>query len=340
MGLLTQEDVAGIQAKLKDAEAAMKSSQVALDKSKLELADLFGELNSLSDAMSKEQKTIDTETDNVNSYESIIKDTNVAIKDKDAGIDAAKAAGNDTLAKQLEQEKAALQASLSDTKSKKDTSLAALDKAQNEFTHLQDSYNTVKNAITNVQAEKTTTEADLDKHTKDFNEYSNSTVLAQFEEETKTRKEHAKGTVRNKERIKVLLEDKNDTVNDKLTEMNSDSNIFVEDIKRELEFTPAAESKLERIQSALDGSDSLFTARQAFDLASESVYSTKAIVEKIKKACYAGQTSIDLLESEVSGTQILMLDKVGYKITHAKNNKLYEQDDLIVTVDWGFAQEN
>lgn len=172
-------------------------------------------------------------------------------------------------------------------------------------------------------------------------EAKSSDLLKRFEEEVKTRKEHVKETTKNKERIKVLLEDKNDTVGDKLNEMKSDSSIFIKDIKAELEFTPAAESKLERIQSALDGSDFLFTASQAFDLASESIYSTKAIVEKIKKACYAGETSIDLLESEVSGTQILMLDKVGYKITHASiSNPGRKLDDLVITIDWGFATES
>ena len=200
----------------------------------------------------------------------------------------------------------------------------ALAKATNEHVLAKSVYNLVVSKVTDY-----------------IKEGESNAMLKQFEEEKEARKEHVKETTKNKERIKVLLEDKNDTVGDKLNEMNSDSSIFVKDIKKELEFTPAAESKLERIQSALDGSDSLFTARQALDLASESIYSTKAIVEKIKKACYAGETSIDLLESEVSGTQILMLDKVGYKITHASiSNPGRKLDDLVITIDWGFASES
>ena len=340
MGLLTQEDVKEIQDQLKDAEASMKSSQKSLDDNQKELTESFNELNDVGNKISAAQKVIDTETANIASYESIIVNTKLAIKDKEAEIKAGKEAGLDPSdLKQLEQENDALLDNLSSTEDKKADSQVKVADNKRAMDDFQQSYDDTKNQISDLQAEQAAIKGELADHTRNFNEYSNSTILAQFEEETKTRKEHAQSTIQNKERIRVLLEDKNDAVDDKLTEMNSDSSIFIKDIKQELEFTPAAESKLERIQSALDGTDSLFTASQAFDLASESIYSTKAIVEKIKKACYEGKTSIDLMETEISSTQLLMLDKVGYKITHRKNSKLYEQDDLVIIIDWGFASK-
>lgn len=345
MGLLTRDDVAKIQGNLKDAEAAMKSAQADLDQNELELADLFGELNSLSDAMSKEQKIIDTETINVNSYDSIIKDTKQAVQDKDAAINAAKAAGNDALAKQLDKEKDALTASLSDTEVKKDTSLTALDKAKNEFSQLQDSYATVKAAIDKAQDKNADIKSELNNHTTNFNEYSNSTVLKQFEEETKVRKNLTSRTLANKERIMPLLKNANTGLDEKMEEFTSDTGVFIEDVKEELGVDEGATEIIKQSIAELNseyekkGTEGVFMASKALELSRKSLFDLElaGINKLIKAACYKGETSIEILETEITGTQILALNEGGYKVSHKKFNVDREDSDELIVVDWGFV---
>jgi predicted nucleic acid-binding Zn-ribbon protein len=295
--------------------------------------------------MSKEQKTIDTETINVASYESIIKDTKVAIKDKTAEIDAAVAAGNDALAKQLDGEKNALLVSLSDTEQKKDASLTALDKAQNEFTQLQDSYATVKNAITKAQDQNNDIKQALNKYTSDFNEYSNSTILKQFEEETKVRKNLTSRTLANKERIMPLLKNANTGLDDKMQEFTSDTGVFINDVKEELGVDEGAVEIIKQSIAELNkdyenkGTEGVFTASKALELSRKSLFDLElaGINKLIKAACYKGETSIEILETEITGTQILALNEGGYKVTHKKFNVDREDSDELIVIDWGFV---
>ena len=346
MGLLTKDDVAEIQGNLKDSEDAMKVAQADLDRSEKELSDLFGELNSLSDAMSKEQKVIDTETINIASYESIIKDTKVAIKDKEQEIDAGKAAGLDPSdLQQLEQEKDALLASLSSTEDKKADSTAKLAKAKDEFTQLQDSYTTVKAAIGKAQDQNNLIKQALNRYTADFNEYSNSTVLKQFEEETKVRKNLTSRTLANKERIMPLLKNVNTGLDEKMTEFNSDTGVFIDDVKTELGIDTVAEEIMKEAITTLNteyekkGTEGVFMAADALQLSRKSLFDLElaGINKLIKAACYKGETSIEILETEITGTQILALNEGGYKVSHRKFNVDREDSDELIVVDWGFA---
>jgi chromosome segregation ATPase len=345
MGLLTQKDVAEIQDKLKDSEVSMKERQDALEQNQEQLKENFDKLNEVGNRISAAQKTIDTEEANIKSYQNIIASNKSAIKDKDAAIDAAKAAGDEALAKQLEKEKDALKVNVENTENKLVDSQAKVADNKANMEDLQRSYDGTKTDISELQAEQADIKAGLDKYTKDFNEYSNSKVLAQFEEEKEARKQHVESTVRNKERLMPLLKNANTGLDSKMDEFTSDTNIFVEDIKTELGVDEIAAEIIKQSIAELNdeyqkkGTEGVFMASKALELSRKSLFDLElaGINKLIKAACYKGETSIELMESEITASQIIALNEGGYKITHEKNNKQYEQDKLSITIDWGFA---
>ena len=347
MGLLTQDDVAKIQDDLKSAEAAMKAAQSDLDQNEIELSQLFGDLDKLSNIMSVEQKIINTETANINSYDSIIKDTKTEIATKQKDADAAKAAGNDALVQQLVQEIDALIVDLSDTEKKKDASLVALDKAKTEFDGASKDYDATKVGITAAQDKSAQIKAELAEHTKNFNEYSNSPILAQFEKEKKIRKDHVEKTVRNKSRLTPLLKNANTGLDDKMNEFTSDTTIFIEDIKAELGIDLTAEEIIKESIAELNaeyekkGTEGVFMASKALELSRKSLFDLElaGINKLIKAACYKGETSIEIEQGDITASQIIALNEGGYKISHKKESDKAKEEVQLVVIDWGFAPQ-
>lgn len=183
-----------------------------------------------------------------------------------------------------------------------------------------------------------------------------SDLLKQFEAERKTRKVHVRQTLKNKERIKALINNSNNDIKDKQTEFNNDTAIFIKDIKSELNVDTSAESLINAAISDLNekytkegkGATGVFPADQAFKLTRESLFDLElaGINKKIKAACQKGLTSIDLSEDEITGPQILALHNGNYKISHYEVKQqsnvaaLYrDATKLMIRVDWGFAEE-
>ena len=348
MGLLTQDDVAKIQGNLKDAESAMKSAQASLDKNQNELKENFDKLNAVGNKISEAQGIIDTEAANIKSYQDIIVSTKQAITDKDAAIAAAKAAGNVALAKQLDQEKDALSASLDSTEGKLSDSKAKEADAKADMADFQQSYDGTKESISTLQAEEANIKAELADHTKNFNEYSNSPILEQFEEEKKLRKEHVKSTVRNRSRLMPLLKNANTGLDDKMEEFTSDTNIFIEDIKAELDIDKGAEETIKKAIADLNseyekkGTEGVFMAAAALELSRKSLFDLElaGINKMIKAACYKGETSIKITEDKITASQIIALNEGGYKVTHESLGQPGDLEDImVVVVDWGFVTE-
>ena len=352
MALIKQEDLSELESNIKDTKENISDSSTNLEALSSDIQQRTLEINDFKETLEKlavdipalekdiaaAQSTISANKDKIASNEALL-------KQYDGELAAAESAGDDAEVKRLleliadlnienkalitendqkTQEVLDKTTLLKDSKDKQEELGIELETHEKYLADDLAKYNDIKGKLKSLQAE--------------LEELESSPLLKEYEEQVKTRKEHAKGTIKNKERIKVLLRDQNATVEDKLNEFDSDSEIFIKDIKAELEFTEAAENKLERVQGELDEQGVMFTANEAFKLSSQSVYDIKEVVEKIKKACYEGKTSIDLTESEVLGTQILMLNKAGYKITHSTvSNPGRKQDDLVVTIDWGFA---
>lgn len=352
MALITKED-------LSELESNIESTKKTIDSLQTKLGDISGEITAVSSDLKKKEdeltdvgikiplteKIIDDAAVIIAANNAKIADNKALLKDYDAQLTAADAAGDEAEVKRLLQLIDALKAEIDALSVEIDNQTiattdakATLDDLSLTEADLKKEIDTLNNHLVSMNGEYSDSKSEVIALGEELEKLESSPLLKEYEKQVEIRKGHAKNTIKNKERIKVLLRDQNATVEDKLNEFESDSAVFIQDIKDELEFTPEAENKMDNIQIALDGTDSLFTATQAFNLASESIYSIKDIVEKIKKACYEGQTSISISMDEISGTQILMLNKVGYKITHSDNPRYYKEDD-IVTIDWGFVSK-
>jgi len=184
-----------------------------------------------------------------------------------------------------------------------------------------------------------------------------SDLLKQFEAERKTRKVHVRQTLKNKERIKALINNSNSDIKDKQAEFTNDTAIFIKDIKSELNVDATAENLIGDVISSLDekyakegkGATGVFPANEAFRLTRESLFDLElaGINKKIKAACQKGLTSIDLNEDEITGPQIIALHAGNYKISHYEVKQqsnvaaLYrDATKLMIRVDWGFAEES
>lgn len=352
MALIKQEDLAELESQIKSKKDSIDDSSTRLKESNEEIQHRTLNIQDLKESLEKLAADIPVLEKDIEAAQSVIlanknktASNDALLKQYDGELAAAESAGDDAEVKRLLQ-------LIDDIKVENKTLITEIDQKEVEVKDLKTQLTDAKTQQTEKGVELEVSEKDLADNLAQYNELKNklklqqaeleelesSTLLKEYEKQVETRKEHAKGTVKNKERIKVLLRDQNATVEDKLNEFDSDSEVFIKDIKAELEFTPEAESKLERVESELDEQGIMFRANDAFKLSSQSVYDIKAIIEKIKKACYEGKTSIDLTESEVSGTQILMLNKAGYKITHANvSNPGRKLDDLVITIDWGFV---
>jgi hypothetical protein len=95
------------------------------------------------------------------------------------------------------------------------------------------------------------------------------------------------------------------------------------------------------ISDIVQQNSSVVRAEAAFNLSRESIFNIAiaGISDKIKTACHKGHTSLVINQSEITGVHILVLNQLGYKVTHAStiadNGKVIPN----VTIDWGFANE-
>ena len=201
---------------------------------------------------------------------------------------------------------------------------------EDNLTALNADYSKIKDHVKSLDEEI----SEVEKQIKNVEE---SDLLEQFEEEQTTRKNHARETLANRERIKPLLVRSNEDVQEELSDFNSDSSIFIKDIKEELEFTSEAEDTMEEVSQHFADSERFFRASEAYTLSQRSLFDIDVIVGQIKNACSRGQTHIQLDSDKITGTQILMLNKAGYKITHAKKGgKGVGSNEILITIDWGF----
>jgi len=347
MGLLTENDIKDIEADLKRAEDSMKEKQDALDSTSERLSEMFGELNSIANEISTNEKIVEVETNNIKAYNDLQDSLNKDIADKKEETKAATEAGNEALAEKLKAETAELQRQLEESKDKKTDSEVKSTEAKEKLEELNNNYERLKTDISESQEDLKTINEDLARYTKEFEEYSNSPILAQFEEEKKIRKNHVEKTVGNKERLMPLLKNANTGLDDKMNEFISDTNIFIEDIKAELDIDKGAEDTIKKAIADLNseyekkGTEGVFMAAAALELSRKSLFDLElaGINKLIKAACYKGETSIEIEQGDITASQIIALNEGGYKISHKKESDKAREEVQLIVIDWGFAPQ-
>ena len=263
----------------------------------------------------------------------------------------------DALSTSIEADNAAMKAletehkAISELIATTETELSAAKAAKKEATetgsdiaiekqNIEDHLSTLNEEYSKIKSHVKSLDEDISDIEKQIKDVESSDLLEQFEEEQATRRNHARETLQNKERIRPLLIRSNEDVQEELSDFNSDSNIFIQDIKTELEFTPTAEDTMEEVSQHFADSERFFRASEAYTLSQRSLFNIDVIVGQIKNACSRGQTHIVLDSDKITGTQILMLNKAGYKISHAKKGgKGVAANEVLITIDWGFHPE-
>ena len=97
---------------------------------------------------------------------------------------------------------------------------------------------------------------------------------------------------------------------------------------------------MEEVSQHFADSERFFRAHEAYTLSQRSLFNIDVVIGQIKNACEKGQTHIVLDSDKITGTQILMLNKAGYKISHSKKGgKGVAANEVLITVDWGFHPE-
>lgn len=347
MALLKDQDVKGIEDSLKEAEVSMKTAQESIESESERLSQKFVELNSMADEISTNEKIVEVEANNIKAYNDLQDSLNKDIADKKEETKAATEAGNEALVEKLKAETAALQAQLDDVKDKKTVSESNSTAAKEKLEQLNSDYERLKKEISDTQETLKDTTEDLARYTKEFEEYSNSPILAQFEKEKKIRKDHVEKTVRNKSRLTPLLKNVNTGLDDKVEEFTSDTTIFIEDIKAELDIDKGAEDTIKKAIAELNaeyekkGTEGVFMASKALELSRKSLFDLElaGINKLIKAACYKGETSIEIEQGDITASQIIALNEGGYKVTHKQESDKAKEEIQLIVIDWGFAPQ-
>ena len=211
-------------------------------------------------------------------------------------------------------------------------------------------YNSIKSSY--EAAVKATTEHELAKIVKENAEelltkfikdkVDNSPLVKLLEEQRAIRKNHAKITLINSERITPLIKNVNTGLASKLQDFVDDSEIFIKDIEEELGFDDKAKEVTDEVIDKLKDSESIFVASKAFDLTRDSLFNleTAGINKAIKSACAKGKTSISFNQKDITAMQLIALSRSGYKITHdEKSMPGMIPDEMTIIIDWGFVAE-
>lgn len=166
----------------------------------------------------------------------------------------------------------------------------------------------------------------------------NNELLKRFNEEKEERKEAVRESFARQNRKNSILRDNFEDISQEMTDLNDDSEIVADELKTEMGISGDGEDAIvkETIKANKEN-QKIFDAMSALVLTRESLFdlSIGGIIEKIKEACYKGETKIELTGDEISGTEIYALTQSGYKVTHQKiSSPGRNKDNTLFIIDW------
>ena len=166
----------------------------------------------------------------------------------------------------------------------------------------------------------------------------NNELLKRFNEEKEERKEAVRESFARQNRKNSILRDNFEEISQEMTDLDNDSEIVIDELKTEMGISGEGDDDIvkETIKANKEN-QKIFDAMSALVLTRESLFdlSIGGIIEKIKEACYKGETKIQLTGDEISGTEIYALTQSGYKVTHQKiSSPGRNKDNTLFTIDW------
>lgn len=226
--------------------------------------------------------------------------------------------------------------SLNQAMAEGDNMVASRSETEAHLESINKKYTKIKTDIKNI-------EGDISNIGQEIKNIEEGDLIKQFEEETGDRKNLVKSTFSNKSRVAPLINNSNEGLDSVVSDYNADTSLFIKDIKEEIGFNSAAEDLLQNIVQELKENDRVLSADQALELTRKSLFNIqkKGIEDKIKVACEKGLTSIKLTSNQISATQILALNSLGYKVTHYSIPQPHDIPDLMgVIVEWGLLTDS
>ena len=252
--------------------------------------------------------------------------------------------------KGLEIEHKEITETLDKTKTEVADGKSSLDKAMTEGDNMvayrsetEANLESINKEYTKIKTDIKNIEGDISNIGQEIKNIEEGDLIKQFEEETEDRKNLVKSTFFNKSRVAPLINNSNEGLDSVVSNYNADTSLFIKDIKEEIGFNSAAEDLLQNIVQELKENDKVLSADQALELTRKSLFNIqqKGIEDKIKVACEKGLTSIKLTSSQISATQIVALNSLGYKVTHYSIPQPHDIPDLMgVIIEWGLLTDS
>ncbi len=218
-----------------------------------------------------------------------------------------------------------------------------------EKDHFQQAYQDLKTAFENYSKEdfenvilKSQNEL-MTPIANDFiiNNIDNNDLLNRYNEEKAERKEAVEDSFVKQNRVGSILKGVYDDITVELDELTDDTEIVSTELKEEMNIN-GDDDLVSDLLDNMKKDNKVFDAFSAIKLTRESIFDLNigGIIDKIKEACYKGDTKIQLTGDEISGAKIYALVEYGYKVTHQKikapgRNK----DNTLFTIDWISAEE-
>lgn len=349
MALLTQEDISELQAgieKKKDLIQAIQekisSIQTSIKETEKNLEEKLVELEDISKEQKSKQALVNQLVNNVKDYDDIIAVAEARKSEFAEAADQAKEAGDDekakyytSLIKEQDRTIAETKAKVEQTKADQSDIERELDDVTASLKEIQTDVDQRKAELDKLNQELFNTQKEEDEAKNELIALENSTLLNDYNNQVASRREHARSMFKDVSRLKPLVRDEMDPdLDEEKKAFESDSKLFMEDIKTELNVN---ESLVNGEIDKLIDNEKIFKASDAFLLARTSLFdlSIGDVNEKIKAACRQGMTSLDFEQFELSGTQLLALDRAGYKITHSDKEVADGAGSQVITIEWG-----
>ena len=349
MALLTQDDISQLQADIEKKKEQIQAIQEKIlniqDSIKSTEKDLDERLSDLEEK-TKEQKSkqslVNQLINNIKDYQDIIDIAEARKSEFEKAADQATEAGDDEKAKYYTSLVKQQDATIAETNVKIEQAKSDQEDAERDLGDITESLKEVQTGVDQTKAELDKSNEELFNTQKEEDEakneliaLENSTLLNDYNNQVASRKEHARSMFKDVNRLKPLVRNEMDPdLDEEKKVFDSDSKLFMEDIKAELSVNEALVNG--EIDKLIDN-EKIFKAADAFSLARTSLFdlSIGDVNEKIKAACRQGMTSLDFEQFELSGTQLLALDRAGYKITHSDKDVADGAGSQVITIEWG-----
>jgi len=299
----------------------------------------------------EKKKAAETEKKNTKAAEKAAKDAEIATSKSEVESLQNSADAIMVTLKSIKSSKEELGESVNEAEEERENLARANDDVERDLSNIEGSRKEVKDSLAEESKQLKSLDDNysenkdsIKKLMSDLEELRSGELIKRHDLEKENRIEHVNITIKNKERLTALVNNKD---NERVLERaNKDSNIFIDDIKEALniESTEVIRDAIEDARNKYEEGKTgkqIYRADEAFRASRLALVdiNLSGINEKIHKSIQKGLTSITVTEDQISGIEILALTQLGYRVTHKPiaNPPGRLPVELTIVIDWGFA---